>query len=258
MLKTMGTFCALVQRDMVVFRSSYFDRCINAMIWGSLVVIVFQHIMPAAGLANHGLFIAVSGIASWGLFEVNEKVARFVADLDGDRAITYYLTLPIPQWAVFVRLAVSNALQAMSVAILLLPFFKLILGSVLSFSNASWLKFVIIFILSNLFFGFFSLSIMTRVQRLDQMGKVWYRNVMPLWWLGCFQFSWAMLYSVVPNLALLNLLNPLVYIMEGMRASILGQTGYLPFWNCCAALSLSIVIVAFIGVYGLRKKLDCL
>lgn len=258
MFKVLNTFMALIERDLAVFWSTFFDRCINALIWGSLTVVVFEFIMPGVGLANYGAFTAASGIASWGFFEVTENIARFVSDLEGDRSITYYLTLPLPQWAVFVRLAISNALQAMLIAIFFLPLFKLILRDSLPFADFSTGKFIIMFLLGNLFFGFFSLFLASRINRLDEMGNVWLRIVFPMWFLGCFQFSWEVLAKMSPKMAIINLLNPMVYVMEGMRAAVLGQSGSLPFWNCCGAIIIATVIIGFFSTMKLRKKLDCL
>lgn len=258
MLAMFATFFALVQRDMAVFWPSWKGRFVNGVIWGALVVAIFEYIMPSSGLKNHGFFIAAGSIASWGFFEVMENVAKFVGDLEGQRSITYYLTLPLPQWLVFGRLAVTNALQAMSISILFLPIFKILLGSAFSFTHFSLPKFIIIVLLVHLFFGVFSLYLSAQMESLDKMSNVWMRIVFPLWWLGCYQFSWQTLYTFSPRIAQLNLLNPLVYVMEGMRAAIMGQEGFLPFWYCVGALICFSGILGWIGLNHLKRRLDCL
>lgn len=252
------TFCALVQRDIAVYLPSWKDRAINAIIWGGLCMGVFEYIMPNMGLAGHGTFIAVSTAASWGFFEVTENVAIFIGDLEGDRSISYYLTLPLPQSMVFLRLAVSNAIQAFFIAIFFLPFAKLILWNSFTFENFSFLKFIIIFPLVHLFYGSFSLFLAMRMESLAKIGNVWTRIVYPLWFLGCFQFSWTTLHEVAPKIAYINLLNPLVYAMEGVRGAIIGEAGFLPFWNCVAMLIFFTIFTLWIGIRGLKKRLDCI
>jgi ABC-type polysaccharide/polyol phosphate export permease len=256
-MSVLQTFTALIRRDMAVYWPTYKDRAINAVVWGTLCISVFEYIMPQMGLASHGVFIAASVAASWGFFEVTENVSKFVADLEGNRSISYYLTLPIPQWMIFLRQAVTNALQAFFIALLFLPMGKILLWNSFSFAQFSFFKFLIIFPLIHLFYGSFSLLLATHIESLEKIGNVWIRIVYPLWWLGCFQFSWTTLYAISPKIAYINLLNPLVYVMEGARYAILGQEGSLPFWNCVGMLFIFTVVIFFVGVHGLKKRLDC-
>lgn len=257
-LAVLQTFFALVKRDIAVFLPTWKDRFVNAIIWCVLTLLVFEHIMPTVGLKGFGVFMAVGTAASWGFFEVTENIARFVSDLEGDRSISYYLTLPMPQWAVFTRLAITNAIQAISISIMFLPISKILLWNQFSFAKMSLIKFSIIFLIIHLFYGFFSLFLAVRVQTLEKMGDVWMRIVYPLWWLGCFQFSWSTLHQLSPRIAYINLFNPLVYIMEGIRSSILGQEGFMPFWYCVGALLFFTGLIGFVGTKQLMRRLDCL
>jgi len=252
------TFCALIRRDIAVFLPTWKDRFINAIIWCVLTVLVFEHIMPTIGLKGHGVFVAIGTAASWGFFEVMENVAKFVADLEGDRSLSYYLTLPMPQWAVFTRLALSNAIQAILISILFLPISKLLLWNQFSFAKTSFFKLGIILIIIHVFYGFFSLFLSARMQTVATMGNVWMRIVYPLWWLGCFQFSWQTLHKLSPRVAYIDLLNPLVYALEGIRSSILGQEGFIPFWYCVGALVVLTIFVGVLGTKQLMRRLDCL
>jgi len=251
------TFGALMWRDMAVFIPMWKDRFINAIIWCVLTLLIFEYIMPQAGLANYAVFMCIGTAATVGFFEVTENVSRFIADLEGERSLSYYLTLPLPQWAVFVRIALSNALQALTVAGCFLPISKLLLQSRFPLDAMSYGKFFIIFTLAHLFYGFLSLLIAVQVESLYTMSNVWMRFIYPLWWLGGYQFSWSVLYKVNPYIAYVNLLNPLVWILEGVRASILGQEGYLPFWMCVAVVTLYTAIVGLIGIRLLMRRLDC-
>ena len=55
----------------------------------------------------------------------------------------------------------------------------------------------------------------------------------------------------------LHLVNPLLYVMEGMRAATLGQEGYLPFWFSLAGLTIFTVGFAWDAIRRLQKRLDC-
>lgn len=258
MMLSIKTCGRLVWRDMSVFWPTFLNRLINGALWAGITIVVFQYI-GFGDAVNLGLFMACANAVSWGFFEVMENVARFIADLQGEKSISYALTLPLPQWMVFVRLALSNALQAMAIAIFILPMAKVLLWNNFDISQACWSKFLLIFVLAHMFYGFFSLWLASMVKSLDSIGDIWMRVVFPLWFLGGYQFTWTTFSQKSPMLAYASLFfNPLVYCFEGVRAAILGQEGYLPFWSCCLALLVFTTLVGSIGTYRLLKRLDCL
>jgi ABC-type polysaccharide/polyol phosphate export permease len=82
------------------------------------------------------------------------------------------------------------------------------------------------------------------------------RFVFPLWYLGAFQFSWAILYRIFPLGGILNLINPMVYVQESMRSALLGAEGYLPFWVSAGMLFFFIILFLWWGIVRLKKRLD--
>ena len=89
-----------------------------------------------------------------------------------------------------------------------------------------------------------------------QIGNVWMRFIFPLYVFGGFQFTWYTLYNFSPRFAVLNLFNPMLYGIEGMRGAILGQQGYLPFWYCAGALVVLTALFFVVGYRRLKKQLD--
>ena len=252
--------CArLIWRDMAVFRPYFYNRLINMALWVTITTLVFQYIGFGDTSDAIGLFMACANVAVWGFFEVMDNVCATISDLQGGRSITYALTLPLPQWMVFVRIALSNALQGMAIAIFILPLSKLLLWNNFSFAQFSLSKFLLVFVLSQFFYGFFSLWIICMIKNVEAIGNIWNRVIFPLWLLGCYQFSWAVLVAKSPAIAYLSFgLNPLVFATEGMRAAVIGQEGYLPFWWCCIALIFFTTLVGAVGTIKMKQKLDCL
>src|SRR3989338_4175356 len=208
----------LVRRDMRVFWPTFSDRFINAIIWIVLTIIIFQYIFPQLGMPqDYAVFMACGNAMSWGLFEVMGNVAILVSDLIGPKKIEYDLTLPLPQWLVFIRIAISNALQAMVIAIFVLPISKLILWNYFSLANMSWIKFSIIFVVGNIFYGLFSLWLASVTKDMEGLNNIWSRIIFPLWWLGGYQFSWHTMNKMSPWFASVALFDPLVYAFEGVR-----------------------------------------
>lgn len=249
----------LLWHDLVVFRPYFYGRFVNSMIWVIITTVVFQYIGFGDTSESIGLFMVCASVASAGFFEVMDNVERFISDLQGRRAISYALTLPLPHWMVFFRIAVSNALQGLAIAIFILPLSKFLLWDAFCVERVSIFKFLLILSLTQLFYGFFSLWLACMVKSLEKIGNVWHRIIFPLWYLGCYQFTWEMLFEKAPALAYISLgLNPLLYGIEGTRAAVMGQEGFLPFWWCCAALLFFTTLVGTVGTIKMKQKLDCL
>ena len=251
------TFKELLKTDLYILKGTIVDQVINLMIWTCANLLVTGYLMPAFGLSvAYGPFILAGFCASAGLFGVFPSVAGMVSDFEGDQIITYYLTLPLPSWMVFLRLIFYYTLNFGMLGILVLPIGQLIIWQQFSLLQVSFIKFAIIFVIIHLFYGAFTLWIASRVPNMTKIGNVWMRFVFPLWFLGGFQFSWAVLASKWPYLAYVNFLNPITYMMEGMRATVLGQEGYLNFWLCAGMLALFTLLCARQGIKLLRKRLD--
>lgn len=255
---SLSIFFQLLKRDLAAFRHEYFSKLMDTFAVFLVNVVVFAYFMPLEGLSkNYGSFFAVGAIASYGLIEIVGKVAVFIADLDGNRAITQILIMPIRSPLIFAYIAIFWALTSGLLAIFLFPFAKLILFNKFGLEEVSYFKFIIMFITANMFFGFFALWLSSVTKGLDAINGLWARYINPMWMFGAFFYSWHSVYALNPVIAYVSLINPMVYVMEGMRAAVLGQEGYLPFWMCLAALWGFIVVCFTIAVPRLKKRLDC-
>lgn len=258
MLLSLKTCSRLIWRDIVVFKPSFFDRFFNACIWVVLTLVVFEHVLPGLGMAEgYGPFMACASAINWGFFEVMENVYKLLADLQGEKSISYDLTLPLPQWMVFFRIALANALQAMVVSVFILPLSIVVLWGSFPLHELSVIKLSAIFVIANLFYGFFSLWIASLTANVEALSNIWMRLIFPLWWLGCYQFNWQSLYKASPITANIMLLNPIVHTTEAVRAAVLGQQGYLPFWWSFLAIVVAIFFAGYMGIRRMLKRLDC-
>ena len=250
-------FKDLLFTDFAVLKQVVVDQVINLMIWVICNVLVISYLMPSFGLSeSYGSFILAGLCASAGLFGVFPSVVNLISDFEGDRIIDYYLTLPLPSWLVFARAMLYYAINAAIIGSMVLPLGKLLLWNSFDITQVCLYKFLIIFVVTNLFYGAFTLWVASRVRNLIKIGNIWMRFVFPIWFLGGFQFSWHVLFQKWPLLAYLNLLNPMTYIMEGTRAAILGQSGYLPFWLCVVVIMFFSILCAWHSIIRLKKRLD--
>jgi ABC-2 type transport system permease protein len=250
-------FCALIRTHFASIKNQFADMIINLYIWTFCSLVIMGYIMQSFGLdANYGCFQLAGIIGTTGLFEIYHNVTKQVMDFDGDKTISYYLTLPTKPWIVFGSFAVFYSLVGIVLSFFVLPFGKLVLYNSFSLGNVSWLKALGMVIVSNVFFSILSLAIVTHVGTISKMRNVWTRFIFPLWILGGFQFSWAVAYTISPVFAYALLLNPVVFIMEGSRAALLGQAGFLRWELCFSALIAYATICWFYMYYRMRKLLD--
>ncbi len=248
-------FARLIQRDMVVFHDRFNRRLFSVSVWVVMTLVVFQYIGLGDVSRSIGVFMGCANVVCWGFFEVIDNINFMIADLEGNRSLTFLFSLPLPHSLLLCRTALSNALQGAAISIFVLPFSKLLLGKDFCLASFSLFRFLTIFFLANLFFGFFSLF-MTYL--ILEYGKGWGRLFFPLWFLGCYQFTWERVAAKSTLAAYALLLNPFTYCMEGVRASVMGQEGYLPFGLCCTALIFFTVTAGVVGIRGMKKRLDCL
>ncbi len=102
---------------------------------------------------------------------------------------------------------------------------------------------------------YFYLIFLTVLPNLRDVTRLYFRFINPLFLLGCYFTPWITYYKISPAIGYLLLLDPLSYVMEIMRASIIGQTGYLPFWLSLAALWVFIIACT---THATRRQLDCI
>lgn len=243
-------FFQLVRREMYLFFKEFLSRFIDISIMLSAWVFVFGYLMVNSGLKNsYGSFILIGAISSFGLFETIQRATCLAQDVT-DKKITNFLILPISSSLVFVSIAVSWAISTGILTLFLFPLGKIILWKKFDLSEISLIKFVLIFLTSNLFYGFFALWISSYVINLRNISWLWCRVITPLYMFCGFFYTWKTVYEVSHWIGYLHLLNPLIYILEGTKAAIFGQQGYLPFWACLFVLW---AFTAFFGLGAIRR-----
>ncbi|MEI6241906.1 MAG: ABC transporter permease [Chlamydiota bacterium] len=250
-------FLELIRREMYLFFKEFTSRIIDISIVLASNVLVFGYLMSKMGLnTSYGAFILVGAISSFGLFITISRATVLAQDAN-DKKISNFLILPISSSAVFISIAFSWALQTSILSLCLFPLGKLLLWNKFDLSHFSIIKFVLMFISTNLFYGFFALWIASFVTNLRDTSWLWCRVINPLFMFCGYYYSWQAVYELSPAIGTLHFLNPLLYVLEGTKAAILGQTGYLSFWICLFAVCSFGTLFACHAISRFKKQLDC-
>lgn len=247
----------LIRSDLEVFKQNIFDKIIDLTIWVVLTIVVTGYVMPYFGLAaDFGVFQLGGVLAATGLFELYGNVVELVSDFEGDRVIDYNVTLPIPSWLALLSKSAYYFVIYVTLALVMFPVGKLCLWQQLDLTQICYPKLVVALLFQSMFYACFVLGVASITANMTKLGTVWSRFIFPLWFMGGFQFSWMALHQVMPVVAYVNLLNPIIYITEAVRVALLGQSGFINFWLCLLAITLFSAISLYSGMHVVKKRLD--
>lgn len=176
-------------------------------------------------------------------------------DIEGDRYIDYQLTILRPQLILLERIVFTSIFSFF----ILLPYFpvaKLLLGNYLVTANISWIKLFGILYASCLMTASYNHMAATILPSTDEIGFFWRRINIPLFTIGGFWIPWYAMNNFSPILGTISLLNPFLYITEGIRQSILGQSQFLSVGTCLGTLILFSIIFTVVTFFVFNKKMD--
>jgi ABC-type polysaccharide/polyol phosphate export permease len=248
----------LLKRDLLSFKKEFFSRLSDTAFLIVTNLIVFGYFMSHSGLGrDYGAFMLVTAIASYGFFNLVGHISTFIQDIEGDRTISYTLTLPVPYYIVFIHQALCWALRAAFITIFIFPLGKLILWDRFDMSQISYLKLIPMFFTVNFFYGIFGLWLSSLLKQAGQLSLLWIRVINPLVMFGGFFYTWQQVHEAFPKIAPFLLINPILYALEGLRSTILGSQGYLPSSLCFAVLWIFTIIFGLHAIRRLKKRLDC-
>jgi ABC-2 type transport system permease protein len=250
-------FKTMLRIDLVQIRGTLVSKIIDRFVWTMSLMLVAAYLLPSFGMStDFGKFLLVGLTASLGIIEAYSVIAQLIADLDGDRVITYYLTLPIPPALVFIRILVYYGLYFSVLNVLLFPMCNVFLPEPIAYASISWGRTIFMVLLANFFHAAMILWATTFIKDIRGLGQIWSRVLHPLWFFGGFQFTWAVVYEKSFFYACLALCNPLLYATEGLRAAVFGQAGYLPYWISASVLSCCIVVMTAHAIARFKRRLD--
>jgi hypothetical protein len=250
-------FWQLLKTDLVLFLQNIKDKFINLVIWTTATTVVAGYVLQAFGVSeSFGAFQACGIIISAIGFELYGQLFSMVADMTGPRNINYYLTLPVSNFVVFSAKATFISINGFILSILMLPLCKLILMKKLILATINYPKFLLTLVVTNIFFGWFTLWLTSFVEDLVQADNVLMRILFPLWIFGCYQYSLKVAYAISPLLAAISIISPYSFATEALRSAMLGPADYIPFWVSILALCIMSGLVSFSGYHRLKAKLD--
>lgn len=251
-------FYALLERDMKVLKKRLGSLIIDSLILVAIAVLVFGKLLPMMGmpttliapvfLGNSLSFFLASLGYNWAL--------RMAYDLKFDRCIDYFLMLPLPKPWLLAYYITSFIIEAAIVTLPMATIGIIALRNNFGPINGSFIAFLCMYFLALLFWGLFFLGSSFTYSYQWFRSNMWARRIMPLFALGPAFFTFKTICTLAPITGTLLLLNPITYIIEGLRSSLLGGSDYLSLSTCLCGSIVGIILMYMRLSRGIYKQLD--
>lgn len=258
-------FGGLFLRDLHVLFREFFPFLIRVCMNPILFLFVFTFIMPhmaggsqlspTAGMAGPGFStVLLPGLMAVAImFSGIAAVALPLAQEFGiTREIDDRVMCPLPTGAVAIEKICFSAVQSVLAAVIVFPLAYYIPSTPVVAHVHSWFFLIAVIVLASLTAGALGLTIGTTVKP-QQIGLIFGVVVMPITFLGCVYYPWAAL-DKLPYLQYGVLINPIVYMSEGLRAALTPELGHMNEGLVLLMLTLFLVLLTWLGVKGFLRR----
>jgi ABC-2 type transport system permease protein len=259
---------ALILRDLVVLKRNFAEFVIRTLVQPFLLVFVFLYVFPTigqgvggAGKAAESAFatVLVPGVIGITImFQGIQAVAMVLAQEFGyTREIEDRVQAPCPIWLVAVAKVLSGATQGLIAALIVFPMAAVIHAhGVEAHLSVHWAVVITLIPLACITMTSLGLLLGT-VFEARNLGLMFGFVVLPLTFLGGTYYQWTKLSPVqvdgVHWLQILVLVNPLIYITEGMRAG-LTQASHMHLYIVYPVLIGFCVAFLTLGLRNFRRR----
>lgn len=255
-------FRALLLRDLIVLRKEFVTFSLRTIIQPTMLVFVFTFVFPKIGQAVGGSgagaetfsTLLIPGVVGTSIiFQGIQAVALpLVNEFGWTREIDDRVMAPLPVWGVAVGKIFAGAVQGLIAASLVFPLAAVIPATPVRLSVNVHL--VPMLVLSSVASASLGLAIGTRASP-RQVSLVFGFIVVPIIFLGGVYYPWESL-GPLPWLKWGVLVNPLIYMSEGLRMAL--TTGIPTMWAPAVygALLAFIAVLGWQGIAGFRRRVQ--
>jgi ABC-2 type transport system permease protein len=268
MAASRSALLALILRDLVVLRKNFVEFVVRTLVQPFLLVFVFLYVFPTIGQGIGGrgtvaesafatvLVPGVVGITI--MFQGIQAVAMVLAQEFGyTREIEDRVQAPCPIWLVAVAKVLSGATQGLIAALIVFPMAAVIHApGVHAHLSVTWWVVITLIPLACVTMTSLGLLLGT-VFEARNLGLMFGFVVLPLTFLGGTYYQWTKLAPVQVDgihwLQIVVLVNPLIYINEGLRAG-LTHASHMPLYVVYPVMIGFLVTFLGLGLRNFRRR----
>jgi ABC-2 type transport system permease protein len=260
---------ALILRDLVVLRKHLVEFTVRTLVQPFLLCFVFLYVFPkigqgigassVPGAESDFATVLVPGVVGLSImFQGIQAVAMQLAQEFGfTREIEDRVQAPCPIWLVAISKVLSGGAQGLISATLVLPIASVVHASGVEANiNLHWPLIVTLVPLSCLAMSSLGLLLGTSFEPRN-LGLMFGFIVLPITFLGGTYYQWTRLAPVKVGgfhwLQVIVLINPLIYVNDGMRAA-LTDAAHMPLYVIYPALIAFSAVFLTLGLRNFRRK----
>jgi ABC-2 type transport system permease protein len=261
-------FGGLMLRDLYVLRRELAPFVIRVCMNPLLFLFVFTYIMPhmtngaamnptqhmAESTGVNFSTVLLPGLMAVGImFSGIAAVALPLAvDFGSTREIDDRVMCPLPVGFVAIEKIVFSAMQSVVAAAIVFPLAYYIPSTPVYVQVTSWPFLIAVVVLASLVAGALGLTIGTAVKPA-QIGLIFSVIVIPITFLGCIYYPWAQL-DKIHWLQLAVLVNPIVYMGEGLRAALTPTVKHMSPAIILGMLVFFLALLSWVGTRGFLRR----
>ena len=249
------TFNAMMAREFRVLRRNAVATFTRAVMQPLLFVFVFAYVFPkigggfnlgggaaAAGASVKGSInfatILVPGLMASMLLMQGIMAVTFplVMEFSWQRTIEDRALAPVPIRVLAIQKIVAGAVQSFIGAVIVFPIVLFVhaAGQAPHVHVTNWALFIVILAFASLLTASLGLLLGT-IMDPRKMQMLFAVILLPATMLGCVYYPWAALHHI-RWLQIAVLINPMVYMSEGLRAVLTPVLPHMPMWAVLVAL----------------------
>jgi ABC-2 type transport system permease protein len=244
-------FFALMRRDVRAARRELPYFLLRTIMQPMMFIIVFGFILPKMGWVRGGYTTTLlPGVlaVSLTLSAVQSVALPMVQDFGWTKEIEDRLLAPIPIPLIAAEKVIMGAIQGVLATLVVLPLARIVMGPIPELTFAHFGVILGVTILGAMSFSAAGLWMGATISP-QQIGLMFSIIIAPMIFLGCAYYPWQGL-DAVPFVKYAVLLNPLVYVAEGMRAAL---TPNVPHMNLIAIVAALVTIHSLFWLLGMRR-----
>jgi ABC-2 type transport system permease protein len=260
---------ALIQRDLVVLWKHKVEFTVRTLVQPFLLCFVFLYVFPKIGQGIGGgsapgaesafATVLVPGVVGLSImFQGIQAVAMPLAQEFGfTREIEDRVQAPCPIWLVAISKVISGGAQGLLSAAIVLPIASVVhAAGVEAHINLHWLLILTLVPMSCVCMASLGLLLGTSFEPRN-LGLMFGFIVLPITFLGGTYYQWTRLAPVKAGpihwLQIVVLVNPLIYINDGMRAAFT-DAAHMHLYIIYPAIVAFSVIFLTLGLRNFRRK----
>jgi ABC-type multidrug transport system permease subunit len=262
----MKTFAAMMAREGRVLRRNMIGTFMRTVMQPLLFVFVFTYVLPKIGAA--GIFgagaaagttfatILLPGLMASMLFTQGIMAVTFplVMEFSWQRTIEDRALAPVPIRVLAIQKILAGAVQAFIGALIVIPIVLLVHapGQAPQVNVTNWALLALILAAGSLLTASLGLLLGTLMDP-RKMQMLFAAILLPATMLGCVYYPWSAL-SSIRWLQIAVLVNPMVYMSEGLRAVLTPQTGHLAMWAILLVLVGGTAVLGYLGTKAFTRR----